>query len=329
MALVIDPNYAELFKEEDGSPFGTYDSTDLAVFRTAIDANMIAMSQALPEPEGIQESTYSTTSLDGTPLEIFRFVPQSVHDDSKPPSSRLDRALIFAFGGGMVAGSVQGMHRFITTLAHRSQTQVFAPQYRLAPEHPAPAGIEDVYTTIQWVQAGAARFDIDPARIVLFGISAGGGIVASAALMARDKGLTHPIAGQCLRYPMLDDRTTMEEGDPRERYLTWTPAMNEMGWRCYLGGKRGGEAGAGKGIPAYAVPARAENLRGLPPAHIGVGSLDLFRDEDAAYAAALARADVGVEFHLYPGVPHCFEVLPSIKMGGELWDNEVRWIMKF
>ncbi|KAI2634808.1 Alpha/Beta hydrolase protein [Hypomontagnella submonticulosa] len=341
MAVVIDPNYAELFKE-NGRPFGEY-SSDLATFRIQANANMSSISQALPYPEGMQETTHSTTSADGTSFAIHRFLPKPVREEDK--SSR-HRAVVFAFGGGMISGSVEVARGVIAALAQRSHTQVFAPEYRIAPEHPAPAGIEDVYATVEWLQANAERFDVDPGRIVLFGLSAGGGVVAGTALMARDKGLTPRLAGQCLRYPMLDDRTTMAESDPRSKYLTWPASTNEMGWKYYLGGRKGhASTGLGKilewlasiatgkkaggNIPPYAVPARAKDLRGLPPTHIGVGGLDLFKDEDAAYAEALAKADVGVEFHMYPGVPHGFEAIPPIKIGEELWHNEARWIMKF
>ncbi|KAI0835427.1 Alpha/Beta hydrolase protein [Hypoxylon sp. FL0890] len=327
--VVIDPEYADILEKLGDQPKGAI--TDVMTIRNWSNSLATRSSQALPWPKGMQESTYSTTSLDGTTFDIHRFLPLSVQQDTKTGPHR---AVIFVFGGGMISGSVEASGGFMAVLAQMSQTQVFAPQYRIAPENPYPAGIEDVYSTVEWLQSNAQRFNVDPARIIVFGQSAGGALAAGVALMARDKGLNPPLAGQCLRYPMLDDRTTVEESEPRVKYMTWTPQFNDMGWKNYLGGKEKWERPDGS-IPYYAAPGRAGALHDLPPAHIGVSTLDLFKDEDMAYAARLAAADVGVDFHLYPGVPHGFdgphglEGFPAMKVGKELWENEANWIMRF
>ncbi|OTA54628.1 hypothetical protein K449DRAFT_377269 [Hypoxylon sp. EC38] len=329
MGVIIDPEYADIIEKLGDPPEGTI--TDVMAIRNWADTLVAKSSQDVPWPEGMQESTHSTISTDGTTFDIHRFLPLSVQEDTKAAPNR---AVIFVFGGGMISGSVEASRGFIAMLAQMSQTQVFAPQYRIAPEHPYPAGIEDVYSTVEWLQSNAQCFNVDPARIIVFGQSAGGALAAGVALMARDKGLEPPVAGQCLRYPMLDDRTTVDESDPRVKYMTWTPPFNDMGWKYYLGGKEKWERTEGS-IPYYAAPGRAGALHNLPPAHIGVSSLDLFKDEDMAYAARLAAADIAVEFHLYPGVPHGFDGphglvgFPAMKLGKELWENEARWIMKF
>ncbi|KAI1100877.1 alpha/beta hydrolase fold-domain-containing protein [Jackrogersella minutella] len=319
MALVIDPQYAKLIEETNGTSGGGI--TDTTAIRNWANASVSAAAQAVPWPEGMQQSTHSASSA----LEIQRFAPQA-HDPG--------RAVVFVFGGGMISGSVESSRGFVAALAHTSRSQVFAPQYRIAPEHPFPAAVDDALAAVEWLQANAQAFGVDPARIVVFGQSAGGGVAAGMALRARDRGLSPPLAGQCLRYPMLDDRTTMADSDPRWKYWTWSVAANDMGWKCYLGGLEKWER-TDENISCYAAPARAKELHGLPPTFIGVGSLDLFKDENLDYAARLVKADVGVEFHLYPGMPHGFDGphgfagVPPMKLGKEMWEDEARWIMKF
>ncbi|KAI1212594.1 alpha/beta hydrolase fold-domain-containing protein [Annulohypoxylon truncatum] len=355
MGIVVDPEYAQILAKSSGQS-GDNITTDVLAIRAWTNALIEAASKAHPYPEGMRESTHSTTSLDGTILHITRFLPLSVQKEEaeaaaeaaagaeagkdggadkkdKKAKRRPKRAVVFVFGGGMISGTVQASRGFIAAVAENSQTQVFAPQYRIAPEHPYHAGVDDVYATIQWLQRSAADFDVDPKRVIIMGQSAGGGVAAGVALMARDKGLDPPLAGQCLRYPMLDDRTWYPESDPRNKYWTWSVAANDMGWTYYLGGLKKEDRNE-ETVPCYAVPARAKDLRGLPPTQIGVGSLDLFKDENLDYAARLVKADVGVEFHLYPGMPHGFDGphgftgVPAMRLTGEMWEDEARWIMK-
>lgn len=356
MGIVVDPEYESILAKSKGQ--SGENITDILAIRAWSNALIDAASKAVPYPEGMQESVHPTTSLDGTPLQITRFLPQSVREEEEVEEQQLDveatdpnratdkedkgkgkgkgapkRAVIFVFGGGMISGTVEVSRGFIAAVAENSYTQVFAPQYRIAPEHPYHAGVDDVYATILWLQANAHTFDVDPARIIIMGQSAGGGVAAGVALMARDKGLDPPLAGQCLRYPMLDDRTWYPESDPRNKYWTWSVAANDMGWTYYLGGLKKEDRNE-ETVPCYAVPARANDLRGLPPTQIGVGSLDLFKDENLDYAARLVKADVGVEFHLYPGMPHGFDGphgftgVPAMRFTNEMWEDEARWIMK-
>lgn len=215
---------------------------DPLVVRQRINAVTRAASDALPWPVGLVESSFTAAPQDGASFEVHRFLPKTVSDarsqraSSPEAPTKGDRAIIFAFGGGMIAGNVEVFRGFIATLAQLSDTQVFAPQWRIAPEHPFPAGVEDVYSTLLWLQDKADDFHIDPARIILFGMSAGGCIATSVALMARDKGLDPPPVGLCLRYAMLDDQASLGEISPRHEKLSVSTEMNDFCWKTYLGG---------------------------------------------------------------------------------------------
>ena len=174
--------------------------------------------------------------------------------------------------------------------------------YRVPPEDPHPAPIDDCYAALSWLVAHAGELNVDPGRIAVMGDSAGGGLAAGVALMARDRG-GPTIAQQLLIYPMLDDRTSVP--DPQlEPFATWSYDDNLTGWAALLGDNRGAA-----GVSPYAAPARASDLSGLPATYIDVGDLDIFRDEDIAFARRLATAGTPTELHLYPGCPHAFDTL--------------------
>ncbi len=170
-------------------------------------------------------------------------------------------------------------------------------EYRLAPETPYPGPLDDCYAGLQWTIDHAAEIGIDPTKVGITGISAGGGLCAGLALLARDRGEL-PVAFQLLDCPMIDDRqqtvSSRLDGLP-----VWSRHSNTFGWRSYLGDLYGTDA-----IPAHAAPARAEDLSGLPPAYVCVGGADGFRDEDITYALRLNQAGVDAELHVYPGAPH-------------------------
>jgi acetyl esterase/lipase len=179
---------------------------------------------------------------------------------------------------------------------------VISVDYRLAPEHPHPIPVEDCYAGLAWTAGQAGRLGIDAARIVIGGESAGGGLAAATALLARDRG-GPALRFQYLVYPMLDDRndssSALEFGAD---WPVWPREMNVVGWRALLG-DRAGEAD----VSSYAAPARATDLAGLPPAYIDCGDLEVFRDECINYARRLAGAGSVVELHIWPGVFHGWE----------------------
>jgi len=204
-------------------------------------------------------------------------------------------------GGGYIFGSPQ-MEAFATgRLARELGVVTVSPDYRLAPEHPFPAALDDCMTTLGWMRAHADELGIDQDRIAVMGMSAGGGLAAAVAQRSHDEGI--PLRAQVLVYPTLDDRAVLRDDHAGRGRLVWTPAKNRFGWTSYLGREpRMSDA------PEYAAPARRTDLTGLPPAWVGVGDLDLFYDEDVDYAEKLRASGVPCELVTVPGMYHTADV---------------------
>lgn len=204
-------------------------------------------------------------------------------------------AVLWIHGGGYVLGSARVGDRTARRMADTLGAVVASVEYRLAPEHPFPAALDDCYAALEWL---VTQPDIDARRIVVSGISAGGGLAAALTLRCVDTGLVK-LAGQVLQYPMLDDRTVLR---PCESALGWTPHDNSYGWRSYLATDPGADT-----VTAYAAPARRDDLAGLPPSWIGVGTADLFHDEDVCYATRLRAAGVPAQLEVVRGAFHGFD----------------------
>jgi acetyl esterase/lipase len=212
-------------------------------------------------------------------------------------------ALYWMHGGGFIIGQPEQDEANSIAFARELGITVAAIRYRLAPDHPAPAAVEDAYAGLRWLHANAASLNIDPARIAIGGASAGGGLAATLALVAHDRREVTP-AFQLLVYPMLDDRTVTRTDHDTRNVRVWSPGSNAWAWSVYLG--------HAPGLPSanpYAAAARREDLKGLPPAWIGVGTLDLFHDEDLAYAKRLNDSGVTCELSIVPGAFHGFDAL--------------------
>ncbi len=209
-------------------------------------------------------------------------------------------------GGGYVGGSAESMEGPHRHAVAELGCVLVSVNYRLAPETPFPGNVEDCYAALGWVFRNAKALKVDTARIGVMGESAGGGLAAALALLARDRG-EYRLAFQHLIYPMLDDRTcAVDAHHPFAGEYIWHPHNNAFGWTSLLGGTAPGAVG----VSPYAAPARADDLAGLPRAYIATGSLDLFQEEDLEYARRLLRAGVPVEFHIYPGGFHAFDIAP-------------------
>jgi acetyl esterase/lipase len=221
-----------------------------------------------------------------------------VHRPASTPHPRA--AMLWIHGGGYVIGTAAQDDALCRQFAEAAQIMVVAVDYRLAPEHPFPAGLQDCYAALAWL---AARPDVDATRIAIGGASAGAGLAAALALMARDRGEVEP-AFQLLAYPMLDDRTVDHPGINTRSMRLWNVKANRFGWQSYLGAAHGTPE-----ISFLAAPSRSADLSGLPPAWVGVGTLDLFHDEDVAYARQLTAAGVDCELVEVAGVFHGFDLV--------------------
>jgi acetyl esterase/lipase len=311
MALRIDPEVAEalapLVEASQGvepPPVGDWQTR-----RAAVDEMLTMFTGSWTPPADVTVTELHAEAPDGAdiPMRLYR------REGSDPGS-----LVIYIHGGGMFLCSIDTHDPVCRRYTADAGVPLLSVDFRFAPEHPYPTSVEDCYAALRWAAEHADEFGVDPERLAIMGDSAGGGMAAAVALMARDRG-EPALAAQVLIYPMLDDRTT--EADPDiEPFATWTVDDNITGWGCLLG-----EAAGGPKVESYAAPARAEDLSGLPPAYIDVGQLDLFRGEDLAYAERLSRAGVDVELHLRPGAPHGFEVFaPASAVARRSWADRVR-----
>jgi len=223
-----------------------------------------------------------------------------IHSPRSPAAAR--PAVLHIHGGGYIIGTAKMSTASNLKKAVDADCVVASVDYRLAPETTHPGPVEDCYEALKWLHENAASLGIDAARIAVEGESAGAGLAAALALLARDRGEI-PIIHQHLIYPMLDDRTCVAEPHPYAGEFVWTRKSNFFGWSSLLGRAPGGE-----GISCYAAAARAEDLSGLPSTFIAVGALDLFVAEDIEYARRLILAGVPTELHVYPGAYHGFEL---------------------
>ena len=280
--------------------------------RAAIDGMMATFGEQRAVVTDVDVATHRTNSFDGAQVELRWY--------SKRRSDATN-AVLYLHGGGMICGSLDIYDSLVRNSVSKSGVPMLAVEYRLAPEHPHPAPVEDCFAALAWLSEQAAVLGVDPARIAVYGDSAGGGLAAGTALIARDRGV--PLARQILVYPMIDDRT---EVDPAlVPFLMWTYEDNETGWRALLGDTYRTEH-----VSPYAAPARAADLSGLAPAYIEVGELDAFRDENIAYARRLAQAGVSVELHVHPGVPHAFEALaPKVAVARRSAADRLRALTSF
>lgn len=282
---LVDPEVAPLI---DLAPSRVLTLDNLARARAEADARM----------EGLPEGPVAGVARDADGVGVRVFTP--------PGGGEPRPGILHIHGGGMVIGSAHGSRRWPSTIAAELDAVVVSVDYRLAPETPFPGPQEDCYAALRWLAANAAELGVDPARIALMGESAGGGLAAAVALMARDRG-GPAIRAQLLTYPMLDHRTGGPDDvwrNPTVGEFMWTRELNQFGWRCLQG-----DYGLDDDRIGWFSPARAADLAGLPPALLLTGSLDLFFDENLDYARRLTAAGVPCELHSYRGAIHAFNIM--------------------
>lgn len=279
--------------------------------------DLVAMTKP-PMPDGV---TTEDVQVPGMTHESGEQDPDVMVRLYRPDGLGSDAPVLYwIHGGGMVLGSVAWNDVECATRALELQCVVASVEYRLAPEHPFPAPMNDCYVGLEWLAANAATVGVDPERLVLGGASAGGGLAAGLTLMARDRG-GPTISFQLLVYPMIDHRNITPSSHAIHDARVWNRAANLTGWAAYLGRSEDRVTLVSEEYPVsiYASPSLAEDLGGLPPAYINVGDLDMFLDEDVAYAQGLNRAGVAVEFRVYPGAFHGSNGQVSRSMLSQRW----------
>ena len=289
---LIDPELAPALEMIPAD--GSFNFDDLPSARE-MSARMFAQMAALMPPvEGVDTRELSMPGPAGAPdITARMYTPKNV--------SGIKPGMLWIHGGGYILGDLEADDHNIGRMCVNTGCVIVSTNYRLAPEDPFPAPVEDCYAALEWMVKNAESLGMDKTRIAIGGGSAGGGLAAGLALMARDRGEID-VAFQLLIYPMIDDRNITPSShnitDPR----TWDREKNIFAWKSYLGDSKEGD-----NVSPYAAASRAGDLSGLPPAFIAVGELDLFIDEDIEYAQRLIQAGVSTELHVYPGATHGFD----------------------
>ncbi len=255
---------------------------------TALTLPLIRLAYTLKSDPG-PGFTSTEHRVGDVPVDVLVLTP-TAHSAPRP-------AVLMLHGGGMCVGTAQLEAQPTARTGGPIGAVMVMPNYRLAPENPFPAALDDCMTALKWMRDKADELGIDPDRIAVGGVSAGGGLAAAVAQRALDEGIS--LRAQAMIYPMLDDRTALRDEHGGRGRLVWTPSSNKFAWTAYLGREpRLADA------PEYAAPARRDDLRGLPPAWIGVGELDLLYEENVAYAEHLMAAGVPCELVTVPGMYH-------------------------
>jgi len=293
----------------------TFRKDNLERLREMMNRETREMLSSLPEPEGVSFRGLEVPGPAGQPDVRIRICEPEEPDAPLP-------GLLWIHGGGYVSGIPEQADLRLAALAREIGCVAVSVAYRLAPEHPFPAPLEDCYVALKWMFDQSEVLGIDRKRIAIGGGSAGGGLAAGLGLLARDREELK-VCYQLLLYPMLDDRNTAQASDALPDTLFWTRHNNHFGWKAYLGEEPGKD-----GVSVYAAPARAVDLAGLPPTFIAVGDIDLLAEEDILFAQSLLQSGVPVELHVYPGAFHAFDVKVPEAEGSKSCNTSVLQALK-
>ena len=288
-------------------PGGFNAIADIKERRNTVDSLLRMMIAELPPIENVVMEDRNIPGPDGSP-EVGVRIYKPVDVSASLPG------MFFIHGGGMIMGSIEGENLKAAMLCETIQAVVVSVEYRLAPENPHPAPVQDCYEALVWMSKNATELGFDPERLAIVGGSAGGGLAIATALMARDQEFPK-LCFQMANYPMIDDRNETPSSKEITNVGIWDREANLEAWDWYLGGKPADE---------YAAPARAKNLSDLPPTFIDVGEIDLFRDEDIEFATRLLQAGVTTELHVYPGAYHASEAFaPDAELSKQIWAKRI------
>lgn len=309
MPKTLDPEYLKalepylpVLKDAPNPPIGDWSSR-----RPATNGLFDLIMPNWPVMTDVQQEPHTVKSKDGNyDIPLFHFTKKGAQGSS--PGT----VMLYFHGGGFYAGSVAQYRKVCELYVSQSGIPMIAADYRLAPEFPFPTPVDDAYTVLEYVSKNADLFKIDPSRIVIFGDSAGGGLVAGLAIKARDQGLSPPVAKQMIIGGMLDDRRTAKKDEALAATATWRYEDNVTGWGVYLGSA---DKIGSNDVSEYASPSRVSDARGLPSLYLEVPDMDIFREENIEYANRLSAANVETELHVWKGVPHSYELFaPRISL---------------
>tara|TARA_B110000196_G_scaffold313751_1_gene320879 strand:- start:68 stop:1057 length:990 start_codon:yes stop_codon:yes gene_type:complete len=288
-------------------PGGFNAIADIKERRNTVDSLLRMMIAELPPIENVVMEDRNIPGPDGSPEVGVRIYKPVDVSGSLP-------GMFFIHGGGMIMGFIEGENLKAAMLCETIQAVVVSVEYRLAPENPHPAPVQDCYEALVWMSKNATELGFDPDRLAIVGGSAGGGLAIATALMARDQEFPK-LCFQMANYPMIDDRNETPSSKEITDVGIWDREANLEAWDWYLGGKPADE---------YAAPARVKNLSDLPPTFIDVGEIDLFRDEDIEFATRLLQAGVTTELHVYPGAYHASEAFaPDAELSKQIWAKRI------
>jgi acetyl esterase/lipase len=274
---------------------------ELITYRKTIGEFMAMLDQIMTRKGGVTIEERNVPGPKGAPeVPVIIFSPSG-----KPQNAP---GLLYIHGGGFIMCSAKMFSADCERIVENVGCVIVSVDYRLAPEHPFPAAPEDCYAALRWMFASAPKLGVDRARIAIGGESAGAGLAAAVALMARDhKGVK--LVFQLILSGCLDDRHITPSSHAITDKRVWNRASSLFAWKSYLRSKHSGE------VSPYAAPARAKDLSGLPPAYVMTGELDPLRDENVDYAMRLMQAGVSAELHVFPGAIHGFEQFLTAAIG--------------